>query len=53
MTAAEILEKLEEEGKKYRAGTKKLLVWYIISGRIFELTCNYKPVIAKKHSSVE
>ena len=30
-----------------------MLVWYTIAGRIFELTCNYKPVIAKKHASLE
>ena len=53
MTAAEILEKLEEQGKKYRVGTKNLLVRYTIAGRIFELTCNYEPVVAKKHALLE
>ena len=39
-TAAEILSTLEEEGRKYHAGTNNTLVQYTISGRIFELLCN-------------
>ena len=40
-TAAEILVQMEDEGKKSCAGTKNSLVWYIISGRISKLPCNY------------
>ena len=53
MTAAEILAKLEEEGKKYRAGTKNLLVWYKIAGHIFEFPFNSKPAVAKKNAFLE
>ena len=53
MTTAEKLEKPEEEGKKYRAGTTNLLVWYTIAGSEFELPCKYKPVVAEKHTSLE
>ena len=35
MTAAEILAKLEEEGKKDCTGTKQSLVLYTIAGSIF------------------
>ena len=53
MTAVEIMAKLEEEGKKCCAGTKNLLVWYMIAGHIFELTCNYKPFIENNHALLE
>ena len=53
ITAAEKLAKLKEEDKKSPAGTRNLLVWYTIIGRIFEIPCNYKPVVEKKHASLE
>ena len=51
MTAAEIL-KNGGGGLKSRTGTNNSLVWYTIPGRIFELLCNYKSVLAKKHASL-
>ena len=53
MNAAEILANMEEEGKKYWVGTKNSLVLYTIAGCIFELNCNYKPDITKKHAYLE
>ena len=51
-TAAEVLAKLDEEGKKACMGTNNLLVWYTIAGRKFELPCKYKPVVLKKRASL-
>ena len=53
ITAVIILSKLEEKGKKYRLVTKNLLVWCTISGHIFELLCDYNPVVAKKPAVLE
>ena len=53
ITAAGVLEKLEEEGKKYCAGTKSSLVWYIISGHTFELPFNYKAIFVNNYASLE
>ena len=53
MTAAEVLVKMEEEGKKYCAGTKNSLVWCTFAGRIFQLHCNFNLVVAKKHALLE
>ena len=52
-TTAEILEKLEEEDKKYCAGTNNYLVWYTFAGSVFELPCNYNPVDMNKHALLE
>ena len=38
MTAAEIRANLDEEGKKYRAGTKNSLVWYTFAGWRTQIT---------------
>ena len=41
------------EGKKSHAGMNNSLVWYTIARRIFEIPCNYKPVVTKKRASSE
>ena len=53
MIAAEIMAKLQQEGKKYRKGANNSLVQYTIVERIFELSYNYKPFVAEKHASLE
>ena len=44
MAVGEVMERLEAEAKRSRAGAKNSLVPYKIADRVFQLPCNYQPI---------
>ena len=53
MAVGEVMERLEAEAKRSRAGAKNSLVPYKIADRVFELPCNYQPIRNQAKSGME